>query len=99
VFNIISPEEALVFPNAFSKKELNLLASHFDLIEVDEGEQFALGTNMLSLGNKVICSLPQNQVINRKLSARGYKIVEVDFSEIIKSGGSFRCCSMPLVRK
>ncbi|WP_108670389.1 dimethylarginine dimethylaminohydrolase family protein [Peribacillus acanthi] len=99
VFNIVSPDEALVYSKAFSNKELQLLASHYDLIELSESEQFSLGTNILSLGNKVICSLPQNREINRKLSQRGFKIIEVDFSEIIKSGGSFRCCSMPLVRK
>ncbi|WP_368896749.1 arginine deiminase-related protein, partial [Priestia megaterium] len=27
-----------------------------------------------------------------------YKVIEVDISEIIKSGGSFRCCTMPLER-
>ncbi|ADU29061.1 dimethylarginine dimethylaminohydrolase family protein [Evansella cellulosilytica] len=98
VFNIISEREALIYPAAFDKNELELLRSKYDVIEVGELEQFTLGTNVLSLGNKRIISLPINSSINLELNKRGYRIIEVDFSEIIKSGGSFRCCSMPLLR-
>ncbi|WP_113929238.1 dimethylarginine dimethylaminohydrolase family protein [Bacillus sp. P14.5] len=99
VFNILSPDQALVFTPAFKSKELQMLAEHFNLIEVNDEEQFTMGTNVLSIGNKKVLSLPQNQDVNRALKQHGYEVVEVDFSEIIKSGGSFRCCSMPVLRK
>jgi N-dimethylarginine dimethylaminohydrolase len=99
VFNVVSPTEALVYSPAFNEKELKILSAKYDLIEVNEEEQFTLGTNMLSLGDKKICSLPINKKINKQLRKRGYKVIEIDLSEIIKSGGSFRCCSMPLVRE
>ncbi|GAE34352.1 dimethylarginine dimethylaminohydrolase family protein [Halalkalibacter akibai] len=98
VFNIISPTEALFFPGAFTQKEIDILASRFELIEVSEEEQFTLGTNVLSIGNKKIFSLPVNKDVNEKLRNRGYEIVEVDITEIIKSGGSFRCCTLPVLR-
>ncbi|MET3695892.1 N-dimethylarginine dimethylaminohydrolase [Bacillus oleivorans] len=98
VFNIISPKEALFFPGAFTQKEINFLTARYDLIEVNGDEQFQLGTNVLSIGNKKILSLPVNTEVNRELRKRGYEIIEVDITEIIKSGGSFRCCTMPLVR-
>ncbi|MDQ0254047.1 N-dimethylarginine dimethylaminohydrolase [Evansella vedderi] len=98
VFNIISPNEALYFPEAFTKKEINILANHFDLIEVNGEEQFTLGTNVLSIGDKKIFSLPVNREVNQQLRIRGYEVIEVDITEIIKSGGSFRCCTMPLLR-
>ncbi|GAA0329714.1 dimethylarginine dimethylaminohydrolase family protein [Bacillus carboniphilus] len=99
VFNIISPNEALFFPGAFTKKEIDLLSSRYNLIEVTEKEQFRLGTNILSIGNKKIISLPVNKLVNMELRNRGFEIIEVDITEIIKSGGSFRCCSMPLLRE
>ncbi|MBM7586910.1 N-dimethylarginine dimethylaminohydrolase [Bacillus pakistanensis] len=99
VFNIISSNEALVYSPAFRQKELDLLSSHFDLIEVENSEQFTMGTNILSLGEKQIISLPQNIQVNKQLLNRGYNVIEVEFSEIIKSGGSFRCCSLPLLRR
>lgn len=99
VFNIISEKEALIYPKAFHKKELDILSRQFDFIEVNEEEQFTLATNILSIGKKQILSLPVNREVNQQLRLRGYEIIEVDISEIIKSGGSFRCCTMPLVRK
>ncbi|EDL66139.1 dimethylarginine dimethylaminohydrolase family protein [Bacillus sp. SG-1] len=99
VFNILSPQEALVFSPAFKQKELQMLGSYYNLIEVDDKEQFTMGTNVLSIGDKKVLSLPQNKAVNKKLREHGYKVIEVDFSEIIKSGGSFRCCSMPVLRK
>lgn len=98
VFNVISPNEALFYPKAFDKKEIDILQNHFDLIEVNEEEQFTLGTNVLSIGDKKIFSLPVNREVNQQLRIRGYEVIEVDITEIIKSGGSFRCCTMPLLR-
>ncbi|WP_173223768.1 dimethylarginine dimethylaminohydrolase family protein [Kroppenstedtia pulmonis] len=99
VFNPVSPQEALIFPDAFSPDILQLLASRYQLIEVNANEQFTLGTNVLSLGNRTIFSLPVNTEVNRSLRDRGFTVIEVDLSEIIKSGGSFRCCTLPLNRR
>lgn len=99
VFNTISEKEALIYSKAFDNKEEKILAKHFDLIEVNDEEQFTLGTNVLSIGNKKILSLPINREVNQQLRIRGYEVIEVDITEIIKSGGSFRCCTMPLLRE
>jgi N-dimethylarginine dimethylaminohydrolase len=99
VFNVLSSNEALIFSPAFQQKELILLSSHYKLIEVTEEEQFTLGTNILSLGNKTIISLPVNKNVNKQLEKHGYNVIEVDISEIIKSGGSFRCITLPILRK
>jgi N-dimethylarginine dimethylaminohydrolase len=99
VFNVISPNEALIFPPAFSPSDLEQFASRYELIEVSSDEQFTLGTNILSIGNKTMVSLPLNGEVNEQLRRRGYTVIEVDISEIIKSGGSFRCITMPLLRE
>nr|WP_318618247.1 arginine deiminase family protein [Sporosarcina sp. YIM B06819] len=100
VFNILSPEVGLIFPKAFDAETINMLSARkYKLIEVSEEKQFTLGTNVLSIGDKKVFSLPQNKNVNAQMRARGFEVIEVDFSEIIKSGGSFRCCSMPVVRE
>ncbi|WP_342507342.1 arginine deiminase family protein [Sporosarcina sp. FSL K6-2383] len=99
VFNILSPEIGLIFPKALDKETINMLSTTYKLIEVSEEEQFTMGTNVLSIGDKQVFSLPQNKNVNAQMRARGFEVIEVDFSEIIKSGGSFRCCSMPIVRE
>ncbi|PLR80793.1 hypothetical protein CVD25_08145 [Bacillus canaveralius] len=99
VFNIISTEEAIIYPGVIEKEKEELLRSRYDLIEITEEEQFTLGTNVFSIGDKKIFSLPVNKHVNSELRKRGYDVIEVDISEIIKSGGSFRCCTMPLIRE
>ncbi|MCJ7842016.1 dimethylarginine dimethylaminohydrolase family protein [Lederbergia sp. NSJ-179] len=99
VFNILSDTEALYFPKALEKESISMLKQQFELIEVTEEEQFTLGTNVLSIGNKTVFSLPVNQNVNKQLKNKGYTVIEVDLSEIIKSGGSFRCCTLPILRR
>lgn len=98
VFNVLSPTEALVFPPALRKEELDYLATRYELIEVTKEEQFTMGTNVLSVGDKKVFSLPCNEKVNKDMRERGYEVIEVDISEIIKSGGSFRCCTLPVKR-
>ncbi|MEZ7510301.1 dimethylarginine dimethylaminohydrolase family protein [Bacillus pumilus] len=98
VMNILSHDEILIYPEAFKKEDLHLLNMHYHLIEISEQEQFTLGPNVLSIGQKKVISLPINQETNAALTAHGYTVIEVDFSEIIKSGGSFRCCTLPIRR-
>jgi N-dimethylarginine dimethylaminohydrolase len=99
VFNIVSKEVALVYPKAINKEDMKKIYDRYEIIEISEEEQFTLGTNVLSIGNKKIISLPNNKKVNEELSKRGFDIIEVDISEIIKSGGSFRCCTLPIERE
>lgn len=98
VFNILSPTEALIFPEALSEETVAILGSRYELITVNAEEQFKLGTNVLSIGDRRVFSQPQNIEVNEQLKKHGFHVIECDFSEIIKSGGAFRCCTMPLER-
>jgi N-dimethylarginine dimethylaminohydrolase len=98
VFNVISPKVALIYPNALNKKDIDLFKTRYHLIEVSEKEQFTLGTNVLSIGNNRILSLPVNKEVNQQLRQHQFEVIEVDITEIIKSGGSFRCCTLPILR-
>ncbi|RDW15059.1 dimethylarginine dimethylaminohydrolase family protein [Oceanobacillus chungangensis] len=98
VFNIISKDTALIYRPAIDSDVYEYLNKTYQLIEVTEEEQFKMGPNVLSIGDKKIVSLPENKRLNQVLAQSGYQMIEIDFSEIIKSGGSFRCCTLPLVR-
>ena len=89
----------MIFPEALDMETVQMLAERYTLIRVNEKEQFALGTNVLSIGDRKVFSQPQNRQVNKQLTARGFHVIEVDYSEIIKSGGAFRCCTMPLIRE
>ncbi|WP_309475277.1 dimethylarginine dimethylaminohydrolase family protein [Bacillus sp. 03113] len=98
VFNIVSSNTAIIYEDAFSEDALALIRKRYKLIEVDGEEQFSMGPNVLSLEPGKMLSLPQNVRMNEQLRKAGFHVIEVDFSEIIKSGGSFRCCSLPVLR-
>lgn len=99
VFNILSPTEALIFEDALDQETIDMLSKRYTLLPVDAKEQFTLGTNVLSIGGRRVFSQPQNTKVNTLLRANDFRVIEVDFSEIIKSGGAFRCCTLPLVRE
>ncbi|MCQ6274921.1 dimethylarginine dimethylaminohydrolase family protein [Bacillus sp. V3B] len=98
VFNVVSPDIALIYPKALKKEDIEQFKSRYELIEVSEEEQFTLGTNVLGIGNNRVLSLPVNKKVNEQLRKRNFEVIEVDITEIIKSGGSFRCCTLPIVR-
>ncbi|RKQ30901.1 dimethylarginine dimethylaminohydrolase family protein [Oceanobacillus halophilus] len=99
-FNIISEDTAIIFRQGIDKEVYKKIKKTYqNLIEVTVEEQFTMGPNVLSIGNKKLISLPENKRLNDVLRQHGFQVLEVEFSEIIKSGGSFRCCSLPLVRE
>ncbi|GAE95394.1 NG,NG-dimethylarginine dimethylaminohydrolase [Gracilibacillus boraciitolerans JCM 21714] len=97
--NMVSKEVGLIYSPAFHEEDVKKLHDKYDLIEVNEDEQFTLGTNVFSIGDQKVISLPDNKQVNQALIKKGFDVIEVDFSEIIKSGGSFRCCTLPIERK
>lgn len=99
VFNILEGACALIYPDGMSEAAYQILKEQYTLIDVTKEEQFSMAPNVLSIGDKKVISLPENKRINHILKELGYHIIEVPFSEIIKSGGSFRCCTLPLYRK
>lgn len=98
-FNLVGAKLGLVYPEGMDKADYQKLASRYELIEVDDEEQFTLGTNVLSIAKGKVISLPENKRTNEKLREAGLEVIEVPFNEIIKSGGSFRCCTMPILRE
>lgn len=98
VFNILSPTEAIIYSEEIHGKTVQALKQRYDFIEVTKEEQACLATNVLSIGDKKVISLPANKALNLELERRGYEVIEVELSEILKFGGSFRCCTLPLFR-
>ncbi|AKG05463.1 hypothetical protein AAV35_012245 [Salimicrobium jeotgali] len=99
VLSILDQETAIVYPPAFSEGGLRKIKTRYPVtIPVTENERFYMGPNILSLGNRTVVSLPFQERMNNELRSLGFHVIEHDFSEIIKSGGSFRCCTLPLIR-
>lgn len=54
--------------------------------------------NILSLSPGAVIAIRENAALNLRLREMGFEVVEIEFSEIIKAGGSVRCAILPLKR-
>ncbi|MCC9134799.1 dimethylarginine dimethylaminohydrolase family protein [Pontibacter silvestris] len=99
MFNPVGENNALIYSDGFREipKEIK---QTYQLIEVSQQEQQALATNVLSLSrNKVISrSHPDCKRVNNLMRQVGIEVIEINFNGAPATGGSFRCCTLPLLR-
>ncbi len=89
-------DAVMYYPGAFSAGSRAVLARLFpDAILAEEADALALGLNAVSDGHHVV--LPQAaQSLLEPLRARGYEPIPIDLSELLKGGGSVKCCTAEL---
>ncbi|MCV7058696.1 dimethylargininase [Mycolicibacterium gilvum] len=82
------------YPPAFSQDSRATLEGMFpDAIEVASADAYVLGLNAVSDGLNVV--LPDAATgFAEQLRAAGYRPVGVDLSELLKGGGSVKCCTL-----
>jgi len=92
----------LFCPSAFNnQQDLNLIVEIFsnnNIIEISNDEMGHLNSNLFSISKNVIVSNKKFKKINNILSRLGYTVEEVEYSNIAKMGGLFRCTTLPLIR-
>jgi N-dimethylarginine dimethylaminohydrolase len=91
-----APAEIAYYPGAFSPHSRRALRDLFpDAVQVNELDALVLGLNAVSDGHNVV--LPSAAVeFAETLRSRGYVPVPVELGELLKSGGSVKCCTMEL---
>lgn len=83
-------------PRAFSPQSRGALAERFpDAVLASEADAAVFGLNALSDGRNVV--LPRGAVgLIAQLRERGYRPIGVDLTELLKAGGSVKCCTLEL---
>ncbi|MFE1547229.1 dimethylargininase [Streptomyces sp. NPDC058718] len=89
-------DEVMYYPAAFSPGSRAVLARLFpDALIATEADAAALGLNAVSDGLHVL--LPQAAVgLLEPLRQRGFEPVGMDLGELLKGGGSVKCCTQEL---
>jgi N-dimethylarginine dimethylaminohydrolase len=84
------------YPPAFSEGSQAVLRRMFpSAVIADEVDAEVLGLNFVSDGQNVV--LPEEaEKLAAQLAERGYRPVPVDLSELLKGGGSVKCCTQEL---
>jgi N-dimethylarginine dimethylaminohydrolase len=82
------------YPPAFSEESRTRLLELFpDAIEVATADAYVLGLNAVSDGRNVVHPAAATGFAER-LSDAGFVPIGVDLSELLKGGGSIKCCTL-----
>lgn len=98
VFNAVAPDLALVFPPAIAAASLAALHERFELIEMSLAETCDVRINTLSLGPRAIVLHAGSDRLAAILDRRGFEVIALDYDEVGKAFGAFRCTTLPLRR-
>ena len=93
---VLDDENIAYYPEAFSPGSLSVLQRLFpDAILAGEQDAVVLGLNVVSDGRHVV--LPDTAVdLAAQLRDRGYEPIGLDLGELLKAGGSVKCCTMEI---
>ena len=88
-----APADIAYVPSAFSAHSRRTLRQLFpDALEVSLDDALVLGLNAVSDGAHVVVPVQATGFVEQ-LRARGYTPVPIDVSELLKAGGSAKCCT------
>jgi N-dimethylarginine dimethylaminohydrolase len=93
---VLDADSVAYYPGAFDDAGRAALAAHFtELIEASDSDAEVLGLNAVSDGRHVVLPM-QATDLAAKLAAHGFEPIGVDVSELRKSGGGPKCCTLEL---
>jgi len=93
---VLDENTVAYYPPAFADHSLATLREMFpDAIEVASADAYVLGLNAVSDGLNVV--LPAAATgFAQQLFDRGFRPVGIDLSELLKGGGSVKCCTLEI---
>jgi len=93
---VLDGDEIMYYPAAFAPESQELLRELYpDAILADDDDAAVFGLNAVSDGRHVLLA-PQATNLIEQLWDRGFIPIGVDLSELLKSGGSAKCCTLEL---
>jgi N-dimethylarginine dimethylaminohydrolase len=93
---VLSDDEIMYYPAAFSPGSRQVLREMFpDAVLASDEDAAVFGLNAFSDGRHVL--LPQAATgLHAALRERGFEPIGVDLTELLKAGGSVKCCTLEL---
>ncbi len=97
-FNIPAKGIGFIHPKSFDSKSLKWLENKFDLIEATDMEMKNIEINTFSISPEKVIMQWRSTRLAELLEKRGVEVIFVDYSEVLKLPGSFRCTTLPIER-
>lgn len=93
---VLDDHNVAYYPGAFSRGSREVLERLFpEAVVADEQDAVVLGLNAVSDGRHVVLS-GAARGLHKVLRDRGYEPIGVDLSELLKAGGSVKCCTLEI---
>jgi N-dimethylarginine dimethylaminohydrolase len=93
---VLDDDEVAYYPAAFSAESRAVLSELYpDAVIAHEDDAAALGLNAVSDGLNVVLPAAATRLA-AALAERGFRPIGVDLSELLKSGGGPKCCTLEL---
>ncbi len=97
-FGILSRGEALIYRPGIHPQDLLILERTFNLIDLDADLVRTLGSNLTMVSRNEVILDKRNTKIKDLLEQKGFLVHAIEYSEITKKWGAFRCTTLPLYR-
>lgn len=92
----LTSEQAMYFPGAFDDYGRRVLSANIpDLIEVSEEDALRFGCNAIRVESQIVLPAGCTKLVG-DLCSRGYRVLPVNLSEYLKSGGAAKCLVLRL---
>jgi N-dimethylarginine dimethylaminohydrolase len=102
-FQPVGNDLAIIAPDSFKNKSdvdyLENLIGKSNLFYLDKVEKNQMYSNIFSISSNVVVSDIRFSRLNKWLKQKDILVEEINYSQISKMGGLFRCSTLPLIRE
>ena len=102
-FQPVGENQALLCETGFKhKKDFDFLVNLFgkeNCLFLGGDELYHLCSNIFSIAPKVVVSQIEFERVNKWMEGKGITVEAIEYKEVTKMGGLFRCSTMPLLRE
>ena len=97
-FYIVGQNVALFARKSFHPDRVRWFERYFDFIEATDEETRSLEINTLAVGGGKVLMLEQSERLATLIQQKGLTPILVDYSDVTRWPGSFRCTTLPVER-
>jgi len=102
-FQPIGNNHAILYADAFyNTSDVDFLINYFgeeNIIFINRNEMSEMYANVFSISPNTIVSDKKFVRLNLELKSKGFVVEEVNYRQVSKMGGLFRCSTLPLLRR
>lgn len=102
-FQPIGNGQCIIYKGGFKNNaDYQMLVDEFgseNCIEITQEEMYQMNSNVFSISPEIIVSEKSFERLNTELESRGFIVERIEYAQVSKMEGLFRCSTLPLKRE